>query len=134
LIVFVDTSAFVARNARRDPYGEAASRIWLELEETPLVTTNHVVEETLTLLARRIDPALAADMAERIYSSTKLDIIYTSEEDELAALHYFRKFADQRISFTDCISFAVMKRHRLHTAFTFDRHFLNAGFRVIGIA
>jgi predicted nucleic acid-binding protein len=134
LIVFVDTSAFVARNARRDPYGEVASRIWLELEETPLVTTNHVVEETLTLLARRIDPALAADMAERIYSSARLDIIYTTHEDEHAALRYFRKFSDQRVSFTDCISFAVMKRHRLNTAFTFDRHFINAGFRVIGLA
>jgi uncharacterized protein len=134
LIVFVDTSAFVARNARRDPYSQVASKIWLDLEDTPLVTTNHVVEETLTLLARRMDRALAADMADRIYASAKLDIIYTSQDDEHDALRYFRKFADQRVSFTDCISFAVMKRHRLHTAFTFDRHFLNAGFRVIGPA
>jgi len=132
-MVFVDTGAFVARNARRDPYGQTAAQIWSELEGTPLLTTNHVVEETLTLLARRIGYELAANMAERIYTSRNLGIIYTGEEDELEALGFFRKFADQRVSFTDCISFAVMRRNRLHFAFTFDRHFAAAGFRIIGI-
>ena len=131
-MVFVDTSAFVARNVSRDPYYPNASVIWNELEETPLLTTNHVLEETLTLLARRIGYALASDMAGRYYASAKLDIIYTGREDELEAIRYFRKFSDHQVSFTDCISFAIMKRHRIRTAFTFDRHFMLAGFQMIG--
>jgi uncharacterized protein len=130
--VFVDTGAFLARNARRDPYSDAATQIWNDLEHTPLLTTNHVIEETLTLLARRLGNALAADMADRVYSSAALEIVYTSRKDDVNALRYFRKFADQRVSFTDCISFAVMRRRGLDTAFTFDRHFLHAGFRVMG--
>jgi uncharacterized protein len=44
-----------------------------------------------------------------------------------------RKYADQGVSFTDCVSFAIMRRHKIRTAFTFDRHFKLAGFNVIGL-
>jgi predicted nucleic acid-binding protein len=29
---------------------------------------------------------------------------------------------------TDCISFVLMKKYGIQTAFTFDRHFVQAGF------
>lgn len=48
----------------------------------------------------------------------------------LAALEQFTKLADQRVSFTDCVSFALMRRHRVRHAFTFDRHFEAAGFEI----
>ncbi|MEZ5332105.1 MAG: hypothetical protein R2991_08630 [Thermoanaerobaculia bacterium] len=50
------------------------------------------------------------------------------ERDELAALVHFERFADQGVSFTDAVSFAVMRRLGLEGAFTFDRHFGLAGF------
>jgi len=40
------------------------------------------------------------------------------------------KFADQGVSFTDCLSFRLMKRHRIRSVFGFDHHFTAAGFRV----
>ena len=43
------------------------------------------------------------------------------------------KYADQRVTFTDCVSFAIMRRRRIRTAFTFDRHFEARGFEVIGL-
>lgn len=49
-------------------------------------------------------------------------------EDEVDALRGFAKFADQRVSFTDCVSFALMRRHRIAKAFAFDQHFEYAGF------
>jgi predicted nucleic acid-binding protein len=42
----------------------------------------------------------------------------------------FEQFADQPFSFTDCLSFAVMKHSGLSRAFTFDNHFRVAGFEV----
>jgi uncharacterized protein len=45
-----------------------------------------------------------------------------------AAEKFFLKHADQDWSFTDCVSFCVMKELRLHDALTKDRHFQDAGF------
>ena len=131
-MIFIDSGALVGRYLLNDPYSAAAVEIWREIAGQALVTTNHVLDEALTLIARRAGYPFAAERAERLYSSPAFEIVFSTIEHEREAVRYFRKFADQRVSFTDCISFAVMKRHRLHTAFTFDRHFLHAGFRIIG--
>jgi predicted nucleic acid-binding protein len=66
---------------------------------------------------------------ENIYASPAIEILYSAKADELEALRWLRKFSDQHVSFTDCISFALMKRLRIPMAFTFDEHFARAGFR-----
>jgi predicted nucleic acid-binding protein len=129
-MVLVSTSAFYARD---DSNHQTATGLWKELERTPLVTTNHILEETLTLLARRVGYSFAADLSGHLFTAVGLDVVYTTREEEQAALPFFRKFADQKIGFTDRISFAVMRRNGISTAFTFDRHFVDAGFKVIGL-
>ena len=89
-----------------------------------------VIDETLTLLARRVDYTFAAERGKSLYASTHLTILRPDREDEIAALQSFSKLADQEVSFTDCVSFALMKRHRVRRAFTFDGHFRAAGFEV----
>jgi uncharacterized protein len=59
-------------------------------------------------------------------------LLHSARGDEIEAIRWMRKYSDKEISFTDCVSFAMMRRFGIHTAFTFDRHFLDAGFRVIG--
>jgi predicted nucleic acid-binding protein len=44
---------------------------------------------------------------------------------------FFRKHADHAYSFTDCSSFVVMRELGLQDALTTDRHFREAGFRVL---
>jgi uncharacterized protein len=48
--------------------------------------------------------------------------------EERDALELFEKLADQGVSFTDCLSFALMRQHGIRQAFAFDRHFETAGF------
>jgi len=48
---------------------------------------------------------------------------------ERRALEFFEKYADQKVSFTDCLSFALMKKEKLRQAFTYDQHFEYAGFQ-----
>lgn len=55
-------------------------------------------------------------------------ILRPEESDEIAAVGLLERYADQAASFTDCVSFAPMRRHRIPRAFTFDRRFAAAGF------
>ncbi|MFZ5877070.1 MAG: hypothetical protein ACOYXU_11760 [Nitrospirota bacterium] len=47
---------------------------------------------------------------------------------EQAALNVYERFDDPRLSFTDCLSFTVMRGLGISIAFAFDRHFEQAGF------
>ena len=93
------------------------------------VTSNFVLDEAFTLLARRASYAFAAGKARLIYASSTLDILRPDSEAEIAALDLFEKFADQKVSFTDCISFVLMREVGITQAFTFDSHFERAGFK-----
>jgi predicted nucleic acid-binding protein len=132
-VIFVDTGAFIARYVRRDGHHGRARKVWAEVEKlrTACFTSNFVLDETFTLLGRQSSYAFAAERARALLGSKALTILRPDGEDELAALDLFARFADQEVSFTDCISFALMRRHRLSRAFTFDRHFLAAGFEVL---
>jgi uncharacterized protein len=132
-LIFVDTGALLARYVRQDQHREAALRVWEEISKGKLwiLTSNFVLDEFATLLARRSDYAFAATVLRSLYSSEVLEILRPSREHEVLALDLFEKFSDQRVSFTDCVSFALMRSHRIEKAFTFDRHFQLAGFTAL---
>jgi uncharacterized protein len=132
-VIFVDTGAFLARFISRDAYHRRARKAWAEIERRRdrCSTSNFVLDETFTLLARRSSYAFAAERARALLSSSALAILRPDADDEATAVDLFAKFSDQEVSFTDCVSFALMRRHRLDRAFTFDRHFAAAGFQLV---
>ena len=131
-MIFIDTGAFIARHHRRDQYHFEALAAWQELRDSPrrCFTSNFVFDETFTLLARRTSYEFAAQRARGLMTSRQLEILRPSHEDESRALDAFEKFADQQVSFTDCVSFVLMKKHRIERAFSFDGHFVLAGFEL----
>lgn len=131
-MIFIDSGAFLARYIARDHHHARATHYWRELQQQRMqcYTSNFVLDETITLLARRTTYPFAADRAQNLFASAVLTILRPAEADELAAVNLFRKFADQAVSFTDCASFVLMKKHSINRAFSFDRHFLIAGFEV----
>jgi len=132
-VIFVDTGAFVARYLVADSYHESATAQWERLrQDTPrIVTSNFVLDETLTLLARRAGNSFAAARGRRILDSSELTILRPGERDEGAALLELGRFADHTLSFTDCTSFVLMRERGIRTVFGFDRHFELAGFELI---
>ena len=95
------------------------------------MTSDFVLDETLTLVGRRAGNTFAAERGERIYASKLIQITRPERKDELNALKTFVKFLDQQISFTDCVSFELMKKLNIKQVFTFDQHFEIAGFILI---
>lgn len=132
-MIFIDTSAFLARYLARDQHYVAGAQTWTELlkSQSMLVTSCYVVVETMTLLGRRAGYRFAAERARNLYASTHITILRADEQSEIDAVHWFERMAGLQVSFTDCISFSIMKRLKIEEAFSFDEHFSQAGFKLI---
>ena len=130
-MIFIDTGAFLARYLARDQYYGDAASVWQQLTRERPITTNFVLDETLTLLARRSSYPFAAAKARTIVTTNAFTILRPSAQDELSSLELFEKYVDQKISFTDCVSFTLMRKAGLNQVFTFDQHFRYAGFKVV---
>ena len=133
-MIFIDTGAFVARYIQRDQDHHVALRIWRRLEERRrrCFTTHLVFNETITLLARRSGYTFAAQRARAWLSSETVEIWRSSRDEDVEAVEVMEKYADQGVSFTDCVSFVLMRAHRLQDVFSFDSQFERAGFRLLG--
>ena len=132
-MIYIDTGAFLARYLLKDQHHRRAVAIWEKLgsNRENCVTGNFVLDETFTLLGRRAEYGFAVQRAKNIYASQALTICRPDREDEIRTLQFFSKYADQQVSFTDCISFVLMKRRKINRVFSFDRHFELAGFHLI---
>ena len=131
-MIYIDTGAFLARHLSKDQYHHQANTFWdvIRNNSEKCVTSNFVLDETFTLLGRRAGYSFAAQRAKNIYASESLDILRPSREDELEAIGFFEKYSDHRLSFTDCVSFILMKLNKIKRVFTFDHHFHLAGFQI----
>ena len=132
-MIFIDTGAFLARYLSHDQYHTQATAAWERIgsRRETCFTTNFVLNEVFTLLGRRAGNLFAAERAQNIYASKAIKILRSDHHAELQAIEILQKFADQRVSFTDCVSFAMMRQEKIKRAFSFDRHFHMAGFTLV---
>ena len=96
--------------------------------QVQLLTTNLVLAETHRLLLSRagIRPAMWA--LDRFEASPLLRIVFVEATHHRAARAWLERLADQSISYTDAVSFAVMDATRCNGVMSFDHDFLLAGF------
>jgi len=128
--LFVDTGAWYALIDKNDPdHKEAAS--FIKNNQTPLLTTNFVFDETVTLLRSRLGWNVAKEFGLKLKDSRFVSLISVKDEDEERAWEIFLKYKDKDFSYTDCTSFAVMKRFKMDAAFTFDSHFQTMKFLAV---
>ena len=126
-MIFVDTGAFVALMRQKDRHHEAARNF---MDNPPaLVTSDYVVDETLTLLLTRVGRSAAERFLKNIRSSRLLRLEMVGKEGFAQAEDLFLHYNDKRWSFTDCTSFAVTKRLGIKEAFSFDHHFEQMGLK-----
>ena len=129
--LFIDTSAFYALEDASDEHHDEAVAIqrWCTWRRPLLFTTHHVLDEAVTLIGRRLRPDRAVRFAKSLLASRVIQIVRTDDALEQAALNVYARLNDGRVSFTNCLSFTVMRALDIPVAFAFDRHFDRAGFR-----
>ena len=131
--VFVDTGGWMACADRADPAHSActaARDTTLEAGRT-LITTDFVVDETLTLIRFRLGLAAANAWWQQIDGSPRLRWERIESERFERARNLFFQYRDKDLSFTDCTSVALMRELNLTTVITTDRHFQQVGFDVL---
>src|SRR5262245_9451895 len=128
--IFVDTGAWYAVQDADDHWHADATATLKALvaNGARLITSNHVVGETYSLLLRTQGHAAAFRFVDTLGASGRVTMSHVDEATEREAFALLRRFADQAFSFVDGTSFALMRRRRLAKAFAFDRHFSVAGF------
>ena len=130
--VFLDSSFFKALIDPKDDFSQPAGKIWLELrdEGKNLVTSNFIIDETLTLLRSKCNLETALKLRGLLVEySHIIKIMRVAAADEGMAWQWFVKDWS-KLSFTDCVSFALMKRLGIKRAAAFDEHFKRAGFKL----
>src|SRR5215470_16069499 len=131
--VFVDSGAWIALALSRDPLHAQAHEQWELLQEAgaKLYTSIPVVIETFTFLDRNAIRDVALVWKEAIYKPGAVKILPCERRDLEQSWEYFRRADFHKLSAVDATSFVIMKRARIHRAYTFDHHFVVAGFRLV---
>lgn len=127
--VFVDTGGWMACADRADPAHRSCSRARDEVLEAghTLMTSDFVVDETLTLIRVRLGLGAADAWWHQIDGSARLRWERVDSDRFERARHLFFQYRDKDVSFTDCTSMAIMRELKLTTVLTTDRHFHQAG-------
>jgi len=132
--ILLDTGAVEALADSKDQYHQSAVHCradLLELTYPLFITTLTIAEAHRRLLYKaHLGHRQALNFLDDIYGGS-VHIIRPFAEDELQAREYIRRFSDQKLTFTDTVNMAVMRRIGLLKVFSFDWHFGLLGFQVI---
>jgi len=137
--VFVDTWGWLTLADPREPAHEMLLKLRAHhaAEHIVWLTTDYILDETLTRIFQRVHSAEARRFADGLFAAHKagaLAIEFITPERFAAAYRLRVKLEDKpRVSFTDLTSFAVMRELHLTQAITGDGHYeqVNLGFQML---
>ncbi|MFH1077059.1 MAG: PIN domain-containing protein [Pseudomonadota bacterium] len=131
--IFIDTGFIIALESVTDQNHEKALQLWNELlKDLPkMVTTTYVIDEIVTFFNNRNRHAKAVEIGNRLMNSRSIRVLHVDKGLFCRSWQYFQQHDDKTYSLTDCISFIVMTEEASEAALSFDKHFIQAGFKVL---
>ena len=135
-MIFVDSGAWIALSNQRDQNHNDAVTIYTDLkrQRARFLTTDYVVDETITRLRYDVSHSVAVKFLDFIERAEKIDGLTVMEIDKILlqeAKRLFRQYDSAKLSFTDCTSFAVCQKHNISETYAFDDHFAMMGITVL---
>ena len=128
-MIFIDSSAFYLIINKGERLHKIAKKTFnkIILDNDILVTSDYIIDETLTLVSRKWGKYYAIEFWDSIKNSDILKVMKLSERQFYKTIDLFRKYKDHDFSFTDCSCFIMMNDLKINKVFTFDKHFLSFG-------
>jgi predicted nucleic acid-binding protein len=134
--IFVDTGFWIALLNPKDLWHQVAVAIYqsVEVKNVRVVTTEMVLTEFMNFFAQFSSNIRqqAATTVLQMQQHPNITIIPQTTEQFNRALSFYMQRGDKAWSLTDCSSFLIMQDLGITEALAFDRHFEQAGFKVIG--
>jgi uncharacterized protein len=93
------------------------------------VITSYIFDEVVTYFNSRNHHTKAVQIGNYLLLSPSVQFVHVDEVLFYRGWEYFQQHQDKRYSLTDSISFVVMQQHDIQIAYTFDQHFIQAGFQ-----
>jgi predicted nucleic acid-binding protein len=129
--LLADTSALLALLFRDDRHHADAVAFLKAAPEARFVLTELILAEVVTRARARAGAERAVAIARSLLDSRRYELLFADSDLLDEALDRLGRFADKRLSLTDCVSFAVIDRLRLGGAFAFDQDFRDCGYRMV---
>lgn len=129
-MIFLDTSAIYALADSRDLNHQTATQIFGQIIASgeSLLTHNYVVLECITLIQARLGLLPALKFAKE---TNAFEVEWVDSNLHESGIRKLQSEGRRQVSLVDHISFLVMTRRQITTAFAFDPHFKSAGFRLM---
>lgn len=128
--VFIDTGFVVGLVNKRDQFHNRATLLAKKFDRVPSITTEAILFEIGNALAKEFRKE-AIEVFDYFYSSHEIEVVHITPMLFEQALNDYKLFQDKSWSLVDCVSFVVMKERELSEALTFDKHFEQAGFKIL---
>ncbi len=132
-LLFLDTAYIFGLINTRDQWHQRAVA-WSQKvisEKYLLLTTEFVLIEIANGLSSIKFRREAADIIQVLQDDEYVEIIPSTSDLFQNGLELFRSRDDKTWGLTDCISFVAMKENGITDVLTTDKHFEQAGFRVL---
>ena len=98
--IFIDTSAWYAIIDKNDR-DHAAAVDKVRILDHPLLTSNYILDEILTLLKTRLGPSIAIPFGQKLWNQEVSALVRITEEDEERAWGTFRQYEDKGFIYSD---------------------------------
>jgi predicted nucleic acid-binding protein len=129
--VFVDTGVFYAHHdtdaTRHDTGAAALNRVLREAEYGRVMTSEYVYDEVVTLTQKRTGSvASGVELGQRIRGKgypDAIELLHSSPSLLNATVDTYETYADQRLSFTDAMTVAMLDHHDIDAVLSFDDDF-----------
>lgn len=131
MTILVDTSAFLAVLDQDDANHPAAKARWIEMlnRGDELISHNYILVETSAVALRKLGLEAIRVLEHDVVPVLRL--VWVTRELHEAAAGAHLVAGRRTLSLVDCVSFEVMRRTGVQTAFAFDRHFREYGYETV---